>query len=437
MPRPRRLAAVPGLPAAATLLVLAGTLLALATACGGTTVPPAGAAPGRGTRGEPLLLSPDDDVYRLAAPLARGKPGDVIAIQPVPLPAPTRPTDAAGVAGAAGTAGTAGADGTAWRMLYHSRALDGRDIAVSGIVMVPDEPAPAGGRPVLSWAHGTTGIADECAPSKHLSAEDLDRARPFLERGVVVVATDYEGLGTPGRHPYLVGESEAHGVLDAVRAARNLGERTRASNRVVVWGHSQGGHAALFANQTAADWAGELDVVGTVAGAPPSQLPLAWAALRGTPAQYYLAMVTAGWAQAYPDARPSAVFTPAGVDLLDTLDRGCSQAAALTWNGRPQEQIIAADPATVQPWSRLLRENDPGQTAGAGPVLIVHGEADEVIPVASSKLLLDRMCRTGQVVERRTYPGQRHRLEAATGDVVSWIGDRLAGKPARTSCPAG
>ncbi len=118
---------------------------------------------------------------------------------------------------------TAPSGAKAWKVLYHSRSVDGRDIAVSGVVVVPTSATPKGGRPVVTWAHGTTGLGDQCAPSK---AADAASAVPYVKQlvdaGYVVAATDYEGLGTPGVHPYLVGESEGRSVLDAARAARAL-----------------------------------------------------------------------------------------------------------------------------------------------------------------------------------------------------------------------
>jgi acetyl esterase/lipase len=357
-----------------------------------------------------------EDLYALAEDLAPGEPGDVIAVQEV---------DGVDL------------DGTVLRVLYHSESLEGDDIAVSGIIVVPAGDAPDGGRPVLTWAHGTTGIADECAPSKDLEGNAFGLAEPFLERGMLFVATDYEGLGTPGRHPYIVGESEARGTLDIVRAARQLGERTAASDRVVVWGHSQGGHAALFANQIAETWAPELDVVGTVAGAPPSQLPLIAAALRDSPYRFYLGMVAAGWEAAYPDADVSLVLSPLGVERLQLVDDGCSGTLATAWNDLPYDELITADPATVEPWASLLVENDPGFVVGASPVLIIHGEDDEQIPVVSSQLLLDRMCGIGQVVERRTFPGQSHAgvIGPSLPGMLDWIDARIGGVPeVPTSC---
>lgn len=360
-------------------------------------------------------LSPSADLYSRAEPLAPGKPGDVIAVQEVE-----------GVDIAA----------RVLRILYHSRSLAGSDIAVSGLVVVPEGAAPPGGRPVLTWAHGTTGIADQCAPSKDPSSAGLGLVGPFLERGMVVVATDYEGLGTPGRHPYLVGESEGRGVLDIVRAARSLGDRVGASNRVVIWGHSQGGHAALFANQIAATWAPDLDVIGTVAGAPPSQLSLLAQALQNSPFRFYLGMVVAGWSAAYPEADPADVLTPLGVASLDEVDTACASELAPVWSGVPYDSLAKADPATVQPWAKLLVDNDPGFTVGDSPTLIIHGEQDEQIPVVSSKLLLDRMCGIGQVVERRTYPGSHAGVIAPSlPDMLAWIDARIAGQPAASSCP--
>lgn len=364
---------------------------------------------------ETVELDAGDDIYALAEDMAPGEPGEVIAVQELDAPE---------------------IDGTVLRVLYHSESLEGDDIAVSGLVAVPDGPVPDGGRPMLSWAHGTTGIADECAPSKDLSGSNIELAEPFLERGMVVVATDYEGLGTPGRHPYIVGESEGRGVLDIARAAIALGDRTGASEQVVIWGHSQGGHAALFANQIAAAWAPELEVLGTVAGAPPSQLNLIAAALRNSPFRFYLAMVAAGWSAAYPDADPATVLTDEGLATLDAVDSGCGDALAAAWSDAAYEDLVKADPASVEPWASLLVENDPGFEVGASPVLIIHGEADEQIPVVSSELLLERMCDIGQVVERRTYPGQSHAgvIGPSLLDMLDWIDARVAGEDPPNDC---
>ncbi|MGQ0432304.1 MAG: lipase family protein [Microthrixaceae bacterium] len=364
-----------------------------------------------------MTLGADDDLYALTEPLAAGEPGDVIAIQEVP--------DVA-------------VGARVMRVLYHSRSIAGADIAVSGIIAVPEAAAPKEGRPVLAWAHGTTGIADACAPSKNPGGAGVALLAPFIERGMVFVATDYEGLGTPGRHPYIAGESEGRGVLDIVRAARSLGdvEGTSASARVVIWGHSQGGHAALFANQIAEEYAPDLEVIGTVAGAPPSQFHLLTAALKNSPFRFYLGMVVAGWAAAYPDADPADLLTPAGLERLATVDDGCAGDLAASWSDVPYEALVKADPAEVEPWNRLIVENDPGFERGASPILIIHGEQDEQIPPVSSQLLLDRMCGIGQVVERRTYPGSHAGvIVPSVPDMLAWIDARLAGGPTTTSCP--
>lgn len=366
--------------------------------------------------GEVARLGPEDDLYALADHFEPGAPGDLIAVQPV----------------------ESTLDGTVLRVLYHSESLEGDDIAVSGLIAVPAAEAPAAGRPVLSWAHGTTGIADECAPSTGAGGGALDLAAPFLERGMVVVATDYEGLGTPGRHPYLVGESEGRGVLDIARAARQLDE-AGASDRVVIWGHSQGGHAALFASRMAADWAPELQVLGTVAGAPPSQLPLMFDAIGQGRFGFFLAMAVAGWAAAYPEADPADVLTPLGLERLALVDEGCTGAVAAGWSQVPASELVRADAADFDrgPWRDLFTANDPGQAAGKAPVLIIHGSADELIPVASSALLAEQLCRLGEHVDRKVYDGETHGsvIRASQADMLEWIDARVAGEPSSTACP--
>jgi acetyl esterase/lipase len=163
-----------------------------------------------------------------------------------------------------------------WTLLYRSTSLRGKAIGVSGFVMLPKGKPPKQGWPVVSWAHGTSGIADSCAPSRDPKGPYTlylePQLRAWLEAGYAIANTDYEGLGTPGVHPYLVGRSEGRGVVDIVRATRQLDRRL--ARRYVIAGHSQGGHAALFAAALAPKRAPELRLRGVAAYAPASHLDL-------------------------------------------------------------------------------------------------------------------------------------------------------------------
>ena len=189
-----------------------------------------------------------DSFYDVPDPLSSAPPGSIIRSEAIPVIAglPIRTA--------------------AYRILYHSESMDGSDIGVSGVVVVPGRRAPVGGYPIVSWAHGTTGLASDCAPSRQ-GIDDIPFLPQLLEAGYVVAATDYEGLGTSGIDPYLVGQSEGQSVLDAARAARDL-LGSQASDQVIVAGHSQGGQAALFAGQIAASYAPELFIAGVVSIAP-------------------------------------------------------------------------------------------------------------------------------------------------------------------------
>src|SRR2546430_1245323 len=159
---------------------------------------------------------------------------------------------------------------SAWRVLYVSSGLSGKPIPVSGVIMIPNDPAPGPGRDVVAWAHPTTGVQDDCAPSlKSDFFKRIPGLADMLSRGFIVTATDYPGLGTPGTHPYLVGVSEGRAVLDSVRAARQLAPVSR---RFAVWGHSQGGHAGLFAGQLAQNYAPEFSLKGIAVAAPATDL---------------------------------------------------------------------------------------------------------------------------------------------------------------------
>src|ERR1700754_4495698 len=157
-------------------------------------------------------------------------------------------------------------------LLYTSTGIEGKSVAVSGDVAGPKGKAPKGGWPVISWAHGTVGIADSCGPTKIGTQANYDSKllNSWLKAGYALASTDYEGLGTPGPHPYLIGDSEGRSTLDMVTAARKLNPDI--GKNLVVAGHSQGGQAALFAAALAKKVAPALKLKGTVAFAPVSHL---------------------------------------------------------------------------------------------------------------------------------------------------------------------
>ncbi len=261
----------------------------------------------------------------------------------------------------------------AWKVLYHSQALDGSDIAVSGVVVAPTDAAPAGGRPVISWAHGTHGIADQCAPSRRADMVSLlPSIGKVVSQGYVVVATDYEGLGTPGTHPYLVGESEARGVLDIARAAQQIRE-TGANDKTFVWGQSQGGQAALFAGEIQPTYAPELDLQGVISGAPVTDATAMFPAAATIPETLgFAVMGLMGMQAAYPDAKISDVLTPAGLEQTKIVDQKCYGAVLDAFN-QPVDQVIAHNPGDVPPWPDIFAKDTPGRVPIAAPMLVYQG----------------------------------------------------------------
>jgi acetyl esterase/lipase len=332
----------------------------------------------------------------------------------------------------------------AYRIFYWSTGLEGKPVEVSGVVIVPPGPPPPGGRPVVAWAHPTTGVVSRCAPSlAHVVFRSIQGLRPMLDRGYVVAATDYPGLGTPEVHPYLVGDSEAHALLDSVRAAKAIPEAA-ASAQFAVWGHSQGGQAALFTGIEAAHYAPELKLVGVAAAAPATDLAQLMSDDLGTGGGNNItAMTLWSWARVY-GAQIANVVTPQAEPVIDRLTKLCIERWFDILTRREptralEKSFLRVDsPADQEPWRRLLEENSPGPVPSDIPVFLAQGSADGLVRPSVTEAYRERLCRNGNRVQFVLLPGVGHAFIArdVADAAVAWMAARFAGEPAPTNCGA-
>lgn len=381
---------------------------------------------------------------------------------PVPLPA-----------AAPGTViRTQGIDGAppavrAERILYYTKTNIGQDIATSGILMVPNTEAPAGGFPLVTAAHGTTGSVQACAPSlapfepngnlpNGLSFYEFFY-EPWIDAGYAVVGADYQGLGAPGEPAYLVGQAEGQSVLDAARAALELDGSI--SNRVIIFGHSQGGHAAGFAAQLVPSYAPELNDVGTVLAAPAADLtrllPLAFATGPGavTPpeAVTFLYLAALSYQVSYPGITIEELLKePYGFRALPIFSNVCAETGGTPFGvNQLLDQVVPVGlpfaPSDFfidilqfpAPWQARIAENDLGRKPIDAPIFMVQGCDDTTIPITTNFAYFEQtLCPQGETVEFQTYAGQTHSgvVVAAFPDIITWANDRLEGRPAPTNC---
>ena len=320
--------------------------------------------------------------------------------------------------------------GSVYRVLYVSTTVQNKPTPVTGLIFVPKRSAPSGGFPVVSWGHGTNGMADSCTPSLDPDS-DVPLVNMLLDQGWEVTSSDYQGEGTPGLLPYIAGDSAARNTIDIVRAARNL-PTAHAGDNYVVWGHSEGGQTAMFTLHIGPTYAPELHMKGVVAGAPPSQFNLIYSFLQTSPFKYYLLMAAGGLNEAYGDAQAplDQVLTPAGLALIPLLDKGCSDYVSAKLANIAISSVTKTDPFKVPLWKKVLEANDPQQFASRSPVplLIIQGANDEQIPPVSTQILAKHLCDLHQDLERWIYPGQTHAgvIGPSASDMVHWITDRFA-----------
>lgn len=329
----------------------------------------------------------------------------------------------------------------ATRILYRSSGLNGEPIVVSGVVIAPVGPVPPGGRPVIAWAHPTTGVVPHCAPSLALVFfQSVQGLHQMIERGYVVVATDYPGLGTAGPHPYLVGESEGRAVIDSVRAAREL--PVGAGDRFAVWGHSQGGHAALYTGLMARRYAPELQLVGVAAAAPATDLgTLMRDDFNTAGGKNLTAMTLWSWARVF-NAPIEKVVVPQAIPTVDRLAEQCIESIFdILERGAAGRELSRAfltvnDITKVQPWRGIMIRNTPGALSRNIPFFISQGTADNVVRPAVTLAYVKRQCIAGSAVQVVMEPGKGHAFIArdTAPAAVQWMADRFAGLPPPNDC---
>jgi len=303
------------------------------------------------------------------------------------------------------------------RILYTTRDALGQPAVASALVIVPEQ-ARAGARPVVAWNHGTTGVARGCAPSlRDASATRwaIPALNDAIQNGWVVVASDYSGQGAPGVFPYLIGRGEARSSLDAVLAARDL-EGLALSPRTVAWGHSQGGHAALWMAEIAPDYAPQLFVRGAAVLAPVVD-PLALAnEIDGEDANPLLSILTSWvlvpYADTYPDVNLADYVAPGAAAIVREMTQRCPTepgvvVSVATSLGVSADRPLYLGDITSGPLGEHLAENAARGPWGV-PLLVAWGDADEVIPPRLQQDFIADACAAGERVRWSVYAGYDH-----------------------------
>lgn len=350
-----------------------------------------------------------------------GQNGDVIRSEPVVTP-------------------TVPARGT--RILYRSTDTNGRAIAVSGIVLRPL--VPANGR-LISYAVGTQGIADRCAPSRQFPAGTEYEAAFvgfLLGRGYTVAVTDYQGLGTPGTHTYVNRLAQGHAVLDAARAAKKLGS-VPAGAPTALAGYSQGGGASASAAELAPSYAPDVQrtLVGAYAGAVPADLAATGTFLDGKPAAGLVGYALNGFDAAYPDLRVPDQLNAAGKRFLAETREQCVGDTVPRYPGLRSETLSADGSSLAQilarePFRTRVEQQRIDTIAPRVPVFVAHSVADDIVPFAQDATMVRNWCAKGASVQFLPLPVPTHVAGAAAAfpPAFAFLEARFAGAATPNTC---
>lgn len=370
----------------------------------------------------------------------------------------------------------------AWKIAYISSDVAGRQTIATGLIIAPVGPAPKEGRPILAWAHGTTGSAQNCGPSQITDPTralnqyflmtgnswtdfGIPNGQEFINEGYVVVATDYQGLGGGGKHQYAVAGTNGRDVINSARAASSMPE-VGAGKKTVLYGWSQGGGAAIAAASipdyqaqqgTAAD---NLQYLGFVALAPedvaamlpkvPTDEAGADQLMKGfTEANVpnvflftHFMMGLWGAQAANPDLKLTDVLTEEGAKVADQLSSNkCVHVMADAFNfayGDNYKSLIKPQTSNSLAWLKTFVDGSVKPVKPVAPVVIYWGSKDTTVPPVMHELYQKQMCAMGANVGRTQLPGEQTHFTTpgvSAPMYLEWVKDRIAGKPLANGCP--
>jgi alpha-beta hydrolase superfamily lysophospholipase len=320
---------------------------------------------------------------------------------------------------------------SAVRILYHSRSPSGEDVAVSGVVLVPDGAPPAGGWPVIAWAHDFIGSARQCAPSLRRNLKQGPLLSMYVGVGYAVVASDYAGLGTSSSNAALDMRSNALDVIYSIPAARAA--LPQLGTKWVAAGYSHGGLAAVGVAETGSE-VDDPSYLGAIAISGVAGAQEIFERLAQGPSRRVLVFLAQGIKTVFPEFRVEEMLTDKAIPLYQHISHACEAGLG------PE---LTANEMLKSGWenNRYVKEfftrNTPGRKPVRGPLLLISGEADPEVPSALAETVVARLCKQKDRVLFVQYPGLDASavLKESVSEQISWIQARFAGLPAPSNCP--
>ncbi len=369
------------------------------------------AAPSR--RGDRLRTLPLTKFYDTPNPLPPGKPGELIR---------SEPSDDYDLS----------ADFSAVRIVYHSRSASRGEVAASGVVLVPDRKPPAGGWPVIAWAHGFSAAARQCAPSLLRNLHYGPLLSMYVNLGYAVVATDYTGLGTNFRSAAMDVQSNATDVIDSIPAAHAAVPQL--GSKWVAIGSSLGANVVIGVAEMEGGTR-DPNYLGSIAISGVADLEAVYEPPAKEQSFRMLALLAFGIKTVYPDFDIRDMLTENAIPAYRQVDESCGRL--------PDSSPFPVSAMLKQNWrnNKFVEEffgrNRLGQKPAYGSLLVISDDRDPEVPPSMTAQVVTRMCKQGDRIQFDKFsdPQPGLLIGDSARDQLAWIEARFAGRPASNNCP--